>query len=188
MKRHEKELALAPARGGWVHVTDDAGRLVVLVRFGVQPNGRLGVEEAVVKVAGPDPDHIDGATWRAIPIAQATTLANLPEYRSVIVEHLNDPDAEVEVGAGAEDRRPVMAVRRTAHSYRLPQVYGTGRYPDSFYERVAEAYRTAVKTKKPPNQTIAEANDVPTTTVARWVREARTRGILEPSGGKGRKG
>jgi hypothetical protein len=188
MSGHEKGLTLHPARGGWMRVElGDDNRLLIMLRFGVQPNGRFAVEEAVVKVIGPEPNQIDVAAWRSVPIAEATTRANLPEYRSVIAEHLNDDNAEVEIGAGAEDVQPVLRVRRTGHAYRLPQVYGR-KFPDSFYERVARAYQTAVDAKKPPGKTIAEANDVPATTVARWVREARRRGLLDKAMGKGRIG
>jgi hypothetical protein len=122
-----------------------------------------------------------------VPIAEATTLANLPEYRSVIVEYLNDKDAELGIGVGMEDTQPVLEVRRTGHDYRLPKAYGR-RYPDVFYERVAKAFETAVAAGKPPGRTIAVANGVPETTIARWIREARRRGLLAPAGGQGRIG
>jgi hypothetical protein len=193
MRRNEKGLTLSPARGGWVHVTlaeDD--QLIVLLRFDVVPGGdprtvRLGVVQAVVMVGGPDPRQVDVATWRSVPIAEATTLANLPEYRSVILEHLNDAGAELGIGEGIGDTQPVLTVKRTGHAYKLPKPTGT-RFPDSFYKRVADAFETAVTAGRPPGRTIAEANKVPETTVARWIREARRRELLAPAGGKGRIG
>jgi hypothetical protein len=157
-----------------------------MLRFGMQSSGRLGVEQAVVMLPGPDPDQIDVAAWRSVPIAEATTMANLPEYRNVITAHLRDEDAEVEIGGGAKDVQPVLRVKRTAHAYRLPTPLGN-KYPDSFYERVAKAFETALQAGEAPAQTIANANGVPLTTVHRWVREARRRAVLAPAQ-KGRKG
>jgi hypothetical protein len=170
-----------------VHVQrDDGDLLVIMLRFGIQPGGRLGVEQAVVTLPGPDLDQIDVAAWRSVPIAEATTIANLPEYCKVITAHLNDDDAEVSIGEGADDLQPVLLVKRTGHAYRLRIPYGN-KYPDTFYERVAKAYETAVANGEPPAQAMSNANGVPLTTVHRWVREARRRGVLAPAQ-KGRKG
>lgn len=53
--------------------------------------------------------------------------------------------------------------------------------PDAFYEQVAErfTYLVAIGSKRPANE-LAEANGVPASTVHRWVKEARRRGILPP--------
>jgi hypothetical protein len=166
-------------------VLADNDQLVIMLRFGIQPSGRLEVEQAVVMAGGSF--AVDVAAWRSVPIAEATTLANLPEYRKVIVEHLGDGDAELGIGDGIEDVQPILHVRRTGHAYRLPKPYGR-RFPDAFYQRVATAFETAVDAGKPPGRTIAEANKVPETTVARWIREARRRGLLAPAGAKGRIG
>ena len=55
------------------------------------------------------------------------------------------------------------------------------RYPDEFYEAIADLYRRLVATGKRPAPALAKANDVPTTTVHRWVKEARARGLLAPA-------
>jgi hypothetical protein len=58
---------------------------------------------------------------------------------------------------------------------------------DEFYQRVAKAYRLAARLTGQPLKWIMEAADVPKTTAARWVREARTRGYLDPTTrGRGR--
>lgn len=60
-----------------------------------------------------------------------------------------------------------------------------GKKPDSFYEQVATRWTWLTITKprggprRPANE-LAEANDVPVTTVHRWVKEARRRGMLAP--------
>ncbi len=63
----------------------------------------------------------------------------------------------------------------------------TKRYPDDFYEGVARIFARLVWTSERPAVEIAEANEVPTTTVHAWVREARKRGFLG-EGTKGRAG
>lgn len=76
----------------------------------------------------------------------------------------------------------------TTRSLRLRIPAGTKR-PDSFYKKVAELYTalTASGTHKPA-QVIAEANDVPVTTVRRWIKEARARKVLAPADRAGRAG
>ncbi len=56
------------------------------------------------------------------------------------------------------------------------------RKPDSFYEQVAARWTVVhvIWGSKNPAKKLAEANDVPVSTVHRWVKEARRRGILGP--------
>jgi hypothetical protein len=54
-------------------------------------------------------------------------------------------------------------------------------YPPEMYERVAALYRRCVAGGIRPAPAIAEANGVPETTVRRWIREARRRGVLAPA-------
>jgi len=52
---------------------------------------------------------------------------------------------------------------------------------DDHYERVAATYRRAIAEGHPPvAQLVAEAR-VPRSTAARWVKEARRRGMLKPT-------
>ena len=58
---------------------------------------------------------------------------------------------------------------------------------DAFYKRVAAYYSSAAVINGRPTRTIAENADVPKSTAARWVREARARGFLDPTTrGRGR--
>jgi len=53
-----------------------------------------------------------------------------------------------------------------------------GRDPDAFYRAVATHYRWHAALSSKPAALMAEAADVPVTTVHRWIREARRRGHL----------
>jgi hypothetical protein len=52
------------------------------------------------------------------------------------------------------------------------------RRPDSFYVDVANLYRRVAVRARRPAEELATANGVPVTTVHRWVKEARRRGLL----------
>lgn len=60
---------------------------------------------------------------------------------------------------------------------RLPTPTGRN-YGDHFYQAVATAYSLLAQNVTNPVTTLAEANEVPLSTVQRWVREARRRGYL----------
>ncbi len=53
------------------------------------------------------------------------------------------------------------------------------RRPDDFYAQVGDRFLWLASTTNRPVEALAEANGVPTTTVHRWVREAKTRGLLQ---------
>lgn len=54
----------------------------------------------------------------------------------------------------------------------------THKYPDAFYRDVAKAWRLCVSLRVRPGPALAEANDVPVSTVQRWIKGARQRGAL----------
>lgn len=57
----------------------------------------------------------------------------------------------------------------------IPKGYGR---PASFYLEVADRYGYLTTVSKRPANELAEANDVPVTTVHGWIKEARKRGFL----------
>jgi hypothetical protein len=135
---------------------------------------RLVITE--VRLTATSERPIDTETWRRVPLGYLEQMANLPEPRSQVLGPSRD-----EVIAAVGPARPVRP------RYRLPS-RPRGRYPDGFYDALAGAYHWAVLERRAPAQTIAEVNDVPVTTVHRWIREARRRGLLPPARGKGQAG
>jgi hypothetical protein len=69
----------------------------------------------------------------------------------------------------------------------LPPAPASGAKGDEFYRRVAEIYAKAAAASTRPAAELAEAWGKPTTTVHRWIREARRRGHLPPAE-QGRRG
>jgi hypothetical protein len=62
---------------------------------------------------------------------------------------------------------------------------GTRRKPDKFYAQVAEVYLAQASISDRPAKDLAEANGLPVTTVHRWLKEARNRGLLRLPASKG---
>lgn len=60
-----------------------------------------------------------------------------------------------------------------------------GQSADEFYQEVAAVYLRAQAATGKPTAAVAFAGDIPHTTAARWVREARRRGHLPPADRKG---
>jgi hypothetical protein len=125
-----------------------------------------------VKLEAKPEAPIDTDVWRRVPLGYLTQLANVPQNRKVIA---NTGHVKVEVG------------RARQASYRLKPP-AERRYPDRFYGKVAAAYERAVTERQAPAQTIADVNEVPVTTVHRWIRETRRRGLLQPARGNGQAG
>jgi hypothetical protein len=155
--------------------------------------GRFRLANLLVIPAGQR--HVDAGLWRAVPVAKIETLLNDPEHREsrlrtspVVVEVWNDLDWSYERMEHGGARGHPSRRRKRKPSLALEVPRGGQRYPDGFYRKVAAAYTRLAHEGEPPATVLAERNDVPKTTAVRWIREARRRGFLAPSGGKGRIG
>lgn len=123
-----------------------------------QANTRLVVTGLVL---GGSPEHpLTADTLRAVPIGRLEAVAN---------------DLRSSLGQQALSRPEVKLSRPN------------GLNPDEFYKIVAQHYRWHAAVSPKPAARMAEAADVPPTTVHRWIREARLRGHLPP-GSRGKAG
>lgn len=92
------------------------------------------------------------------------------------------------------DTQPVAKIKEqssreaAAIDYRLPSGPGPGGLTDDFLTRVGWAYAAAVARREPPHKTIARDITASEYTVRRWVVEARRRGLMPASGGRGKRG
>ena len=115
---------------------------------------RLGLIETVIN----SPAHAD------------TVRATLPPAGSWLVGRIMGEYAPVHTGisiARSVDRKLTVPTTRTK--------------PDEFYKQVAELHSEVSGVSSQPAVEIARANGVPTSTVYRWLKEARRRGILAPT-------
>jgi hypothetical protein len=124
------------------------------------------------RIVGVRVQHDEGVTLQQLQIPIHRLEAGLSERRDAVAT-----PASIRVNASF----PEPPTRRELY---LRDEYFTkeGRgYPPEMYEQVAALYRWCVESGIRPAPTIAEANDVPETTVRRWIREARRRGVLDPA-------
>jgi hypothetical protein len=150
----------------------------------LDPTGRLRL---VAVSVDSDPDgYIDVALWRSVPIARIETVLNHPRSYQSMFDNIDNPPQE---GTRVTEWNDLDGQYESTRKARLRLRTPKGpKYPDDFYDDVADAYYRLALEGRAPAQVLAETNKVPKTTVVRWIREARHRGLLAPAGGKGRIG
>ncbi len=169
--------------GGWCAYFDPDLPGPVYVRFAVEDDGRLSVAEFFLPSAW---QPITATALRLVPFSVIEATANAGA-RASIVGRMGTAWVDVEAqlrtlgpgqrGPGAKRYR--IAAGPPGRGERLQLGVPDSRpYPDAFYARVTDAYRYLVDNRQAPAPALAEANNVPVTTVHRWVREARKRGIM----------
>jgi hypothetical protein len=126
---------------------------------------------------------------REIRVGQIETLCNFESARSRIVERENDEPPNfaqwAEFAEAAEAELNEMRARsRSPFKIQIPE--GRGRYPDRFYREVVAAYAELALRQRAPARALAELNEIPVTTVHRWLKEARRRGLMFSPTWKGR--
>jgi hypothetical protein len=167
-KRDPDAWAIARTAGDWLYAENGHGDRVH-VRFRLNDRGRM--EPVELRLDGERP--IDSTTLRQLP------LTNLEGYANAFPNEVRNPTPDPRPVAG-----PLIAPhRRGAALGEIPP----GAKPDWFYQRLAALYSNLALRSNRPAVLLAERNEVPVTTVHRWVKEARRRGFLPP-GQKGRRG
>lgn len=170
----------------------EAAGLSVVLRFGALPDQPLEIREFRV-VALSTEISFNSPLMRAIPFTRIVAAVNRPALLSEIRPLLARPNLIWEgrlPGSGYEvwTIPPRVRARMPRPKLRLPHDAGRKR-PDAFYEKLAEVYLAQASISNRPAQDVAMANEIPVSTVHRWLKEARARGILRlPRLGEASKG
>jgi hypothetical protein len=178
------ELYLAPGRGGLGEAVEQGLRTEMLRKLKLgrieglanRPDLRDDIVEAS---QNPGPDLHRAAAY-------FTTTVFSPIHwvaRSLAAQHpeSDEPQAPYPEPIYPDPTASIKNIRRRSLKLKVPK---GPKYPDSFYKRLAELYGYLSRVSSRPVADLAEANEVPKTTVHRWIKEARRRGLL----GKGRRG
>jgi hypothetical protein len=164
------EIKLTPGDGGWVQARFKARDLskqqTVYVRFAPDDTRWRAVE---LWLRDPSPKVL-----RALPLTRIEHAVNARESGQIAfglaAGHENPTPADLP--AHFKDKR-----RRIVQPFKLERPAGR-RLDDSFYERVAFAYRQAVARGSKPRRAIADAAGVTTDVAGRWIYEARKRDFI----------
>lgn len=141
-------------------------------------DGRLVVRELVVRA-----DRVSGRLLNQIPLGRIEEVLNQPEMAAALRRELERAADGFEPGPTMADLKPSspspkVVLGRPRRKVRVP----SGRsYPDEFYADVAAAYGFHAASGSSAAAAIAAEADVPRSTVHRWLKEARARGLLAPS-------
>lgn len=174
----------------------------VMFRFGARnegPDGKdIPVDQAPIEIremrvladTGAD---LGSSLLRRIPWDRIEAAVNQPRHRQVLIRYAKpwrvvaDDLPNVRNHEHPEQHyswmlAPGSATSNPRPSLKLPTEDAPRNRPDSFYAAVAEAFLWLSSVGNRPAQELAEANGVPVTTVHRWVREAKSRGLLVAPG------
>lgn len=171
--------------GGWLWAQlPEVPECDLYIRVTELPSGRLGI--SAIEIAVRDPERtVDASVLRRIPTGRIEALINEPTHAQQLRSRIAADGAETDrrdtrarsERAPSDPDQALRAVPRFVLRLRVP----AGRTkPDAFYEKVAEIYSLASAYERSPARLIADANNVPVTTVHGWVKEARRRKLLAP--------
>jgi hypothetical protein len=172
----------------------DTEQLVAWVRR--DESGRLRVHELLLLDSG-EPVSVD--RLRALRPSAIEGLLNLPSEHAAIQEQLDEPPAidlaaplhhfeAVKAPAPRVYEKSGVSLMRRAATGALPATRPSRGYADTFYEQVGDVYRAALRHGRAPVIAVADKWNVPRSTAARWVKEARKRKTLGPAPAPGQKG
>jgi hypothetical protein len=190
-----------PLGGGWIVVASAESQHRLSLRVEEREDGRLRIVELVLFDAG----GLSGTMLRDLPLGAWEAQMNAPEVAALLrtrfaedhpygmddleFEHnafdLTPMPLEVDDGAlefhfpGA-GHEPAVAIPLEPQLDLGASGMRAGKRPDDFYRGVAEAYSWLAGHGHRPAPALALINGVPPTTIHRWVKEARRRGLLGP--------
>ena len=175
--RADSDETIAIGSDGWIFWSRSCGPDVRL-RCSTTQEGRIVVTGLCIDADANEP--IQAVHLRQLPLGAVEVLLN----------DLAITDGPAPAQAPAFDPCRVDRVHASTAADSLP-IYNPGSdltiegaksraKPDGFYEQVARSYAAGRRLSRNPVTLIAEANKVPETTVRRWIREARSRGVMAP--------
>lgn len=160
----------------------------VRVRLHLTPRGIVITGVAVLALGDPsDPWPLAATDLREVPLTQLQALLDHPRWGSAVrdaMRHATYGGSDMSPGEGSGADGVAWGERQVPAPPRNYVIAGTNHpsRPPWFYDDVAAAWTAArASGAKNPAAVLAEANGVPITTIHRWVRVARERGVLAPS-------
>jgi len=160
--------------GGSVAYTPADQRYAIRIHLEWKPTpGRWVVDEVLFRNF-----RVTASDLRDLPIGQIETWLNVMAQQGLIDLSKGEQTDTVDFGDPAEGRISWIP--------QPPPAPVEGAKGDAFYRRIGEIYAKAALASPRPAAELADAWDVPLSTVHRWVRVARRRGHLPPTE-KGRK-
>jgi hypothetical protein len=189
------------ADGGWIAVISAQPEHQLSLRVKERHDHRL----KIVGLVFFDGAGLSGAMLRELPLGAWEAQINTPEVAALLRERLTEegpsdfydlaaehkaldcsPMPEDADDGALEFHLPSEGIDSAVAIIVEPQLdlgvtaLPAGRRPDAFYRAVADAYSWLAGRVRRPAVELAAANHVPTTTIHRWVKEARRRGLLGP--------
>jgi hypothetical protein len=169
--------------GGWVYYDSGEPGEEVFIRFGEDEGGRLFIRDLRIARA----EGISTVTLRSLPLGQIEAMANSPELAEVLRETIRIPRPDEMLSderfwgeRAAAGPVPLEVPPEVRRAFGLLDIPKTKKYPDDFYREVALIYSRFARWRRDPAEEIARKNNVLPSTVHRWLREARRRGLLPP--------
>jgi hypothetical protein len=173
-------------RSGWAaYLADDLdqAKAHLILRVGPcddSPKAPFAIHE--VRLIAARPASFPGSTLlRTVPWERIEAAINQPSHRPALAELVVPFGVRFRNG-GPGDLLDARSVQRPMEEQPEPDlrldVPEGYRKPDAFYADVAERFLKVAAISTRPAQDLAKANKVKPTTVHRWIREAKARGLL----------
>ncbi|WP_157472240.1 hypothetical protein [Frankia sp. EAN1pec] len=181
-----------PGNGGWVRINDPRLPGWLYVRFEPDDRGRLRPRDLFLEGAD---EPITARHLRSVPLEDAEAWANgmrgqdsvagrlpivAPDLRGYAATFATTYGKPVSAPTKKAPPRPPIPDAPTVERAPLRRPEGRA-LPDAFLEEVAGAYSALAQNGQKPAPVIAAEAEVPVTTVHRWIKEARRRGLLAPA-------
>ena len=168
---------------GWASYQDTDISEPIHVRFAEGVGGRLELVELHMGGA----TAITGEVLRKLNPGRLEAAANGPDVADELRGRMADSTATARraterflAALEPHDGADETAAASIPASIVLNKSQGRKR-PDDFYREVAAAFSWLSRESDQPARDLADSNGVPVTTVHRWVKEARRRGLLPPA-------